>query len=337
MKLPIKLALLSSAGIVCGLVVAEVGLRLLSRDGLPLVVQWGTADGDVESRARQAAQESYGTFTYDADGFRAGSGLPYDRSVLFIGDSFTEGRGVSDDETFARAAERALRRAGLRVRSLNAGNRGFGPAQELKVLRRVLARFSVDAIVVQSFPMNDLSDNVAHGGFGVENGRLVEYEAPRVPWRARLAGVISRSWLRNSYIVRAATNAVATGDPAAPYDTPAGVDLERVLLNEIVATARARGIPIVVLVIPTKVVQAKGNPANPAAPAGELRRYEYVRELVRGLGVASIDAGEVIADLAADAASGDGGHFGKEGNRLIGEAIAERLEPTLRQHTEAAP
>ena len=89
-------------------------------------------DDAVESRAHQDFRDATGTYTYDDDGFRAGSGLPYERSILFIGDSFTEGRGVSDDQTFARAAERALRRDGVMARSLNAGHRDFGPAQELK-------------------------------------------------------------------------------------------------------------------------------------------------------------------------------------------------------------
>src|SRR5207237_6077349 len=134
-----------------------------------LQVQWGMPDDAVEKRARLASQEVTGTYTYDADGFRAGSGLSYDRSILFIGDSFTEGRGVSDDETFARAAERALRRDGLKARSLNAGHRGFGPAQEFRVLKRMLERFRIDAVVVQDFPMNAFSDNIAYGRLGCAN------------------------------------------------------------------------------------------------------------------------------------------------------------------------
>ena len=50
---------------------------------------------------------------------------------------------------------------------------------------------------------------------------------------------------------------------------------------------------------------------------------------MKEIGVPWIDAGAVITDLEADAAKGDGGHFSRDGNTLIGEAIAQRLEPLL--------
>ena len=327
----LKLALLSCAGCLCGLVLAEVGLRLVARDRLVLQMQWSSPD-DIEGRAHQASRGIYGTFTYDENGLRIGSGLAYERSILFIGDSFTEGFGVSDDETFARATERALRREGFLARSLNAGNRGFGAAQELKVLRRMLARFPVDAIVVQSFPMNDLSDNLAYGGFGIADGRLVEYDTPQPLWRARVTGALAQSWLRNLYLVRVAANAMSAGDGPAPYDSPTSFDLERALLSEMVSTARGRGVPIVMLVIPTKLVQDVQHGAHTGSPQqeGEVQRFERVRALVKSFGVPWIDAGDIIPDLETDAAKSDGAHFSKEGNARIGEAIAHELAPLLR-------
>lgn len=321
--------LLVCAGTLCALVFAEIALRVSLQGPVILHVQWGTPAEEIEYRAGRFSGEQYGTFTYDDSGFRVGSGEPFDRSVLFIGDSFTEGRGVGDDETFARAAERALRRQGVRARSLNAGHRGFGAAQELKVLRRVLARERVDAVVVQSFPMNDLSDNIADGSFGVEDGRLVAYDPPRVPLRGRLARLVRESWLGDLYILRTVANAMLWGDPAAPYDPPGALDLEAALLAEIVATARARGIPVIVLVIPTRLVQQPPDRNHAATPIAELRRFEHVRALVETLGVPWIDAGAVISDLGADAAKGDGGHFSRDGNTLVGEAIARELAPLL--------
>ena len=124
-------ALLAIAGVIAGLVLAELAARLILPDPRGPQMQWSTPE-DVERRAGEATSDGpYGSFTYDEHGFRVGSGLPADQNVLFIGDSFTEGFGVSDDQTFARATERALRRDGFQVRSLNAGHRGFGAAQEL--------------------------------------------------------------------------------------------------------------------------------------------------------------------------------------------------------------
>jgi hypothetical protein len=60
-----------------------------------------------------------------------------------------------------------------------------------------LASRPIDAVVVESFPMNDPSDNIAFGGFAIADGRLVEYDTPRPPLRARLAGAGEQSWLWN--------------------------------------------------------------------------------------------------------------------------------------------
>ena len=335
-KRPWQQALLLCGSVLVGLAMAEVGLRLWFGKQLMFQPQWGLADDSVEKRAHQRTTIDNAAFSYDEYGFRSGSGLPFDRTVLFIGDSFTEGFGVGDDDTFARATERALRRGGIRARSLNAGHHGFGAAQELKVLRRMLARLPVDGVVVQSFPMNDVSDNIAFGGFDVGNGHLVENEPPRPPLRARLWGAIARTPLRDLYILRLTNNAMLRGDPAAPFDSPTGLDLERALLRETVAAIGAR--PFVMLVVPTRLVQEVQHGARPSSnQVGELRRFEAVCELMKEMKVPWIDAGEVITDLAADAAKSDGGHFSRDGNALLGDAIALRLERRLQAGTTAPP
>lgn len=328
--------LLAAAGLVAAAGLAELAFRMVAPNGAPLISQTWTPVEAISQRARQSYREAWGTFTYDDRGFRIGSGLPYERSVLFIGDSFTEGRGVGDADTFARAAERALRDDGLQVRALNAGQRGFGGAQELTVLRDVAAREPLDAIVLQVFPMNDLSDNLAYGGFGLDGDRLIAYDPPRPPWRARISNLVGRTWLHDLAIARAANNSMLTGDAAAPYDTPEAQSLERALLSEIVATARAHQLPIVILIVPTKLVQAVQRGLQADDGRGELQRFRATRDVVAALGVPWIDAGDVIPDLAADATTSDGGHFGPEGNRLVGEAIAARLAPLLRAQGDAA-
>ena len=324
--------LLVCAGVAAALVVVEIGLRMARPNGIALQVQWGMPDDAIEQRAGQQVMNGP-PFSYDENGFRTGSGLPYDRTVLFIGDSFTEGFGVGDDDTFARATERALRRDGISARSLNAGHRGFGAAQELKVLRRLLARFAIDAVVAEAFPMNDPSDNIAFGGFGIVDGRLVEYDPPRPPLRARLVGAVAQSWLQNLSVVRLVSNTLAPDDPA-PWDSDTSLDLELALRREIISAAGAR--PIVMLVIPTKLVQAAATqPELTLSPMqlGEVRRFNDICAFMKEVGVPWIDAGDVIDDLAADAAKSDGAHFSREGNALIGEAIAQQLRPLMGSDT----
>src|SRR5262249_53521397 len=120
-------------------------------------------------------------YSFDEEGFRhtGSEGHPDDYVVLFIGDSWTEGSGVADDGAYAATTERSLAKRGIRTRSLNAGMAGLGTAHELRLMRRILDRRHVDAVVFQIFPLNDLDDDWEDGGFGVENGRLVEFEPPR--------------------------------------------------------------------------------------------------------------------------------------------------------------
>lgn len=331
MKRSLSLLLLVCIGFVCGVGVAEVALRWRYPQGIPLAVQWGIADTAVEERAGIRADEPYGTMTYDENGFRIGTGLPYTHTVLFVGDSFTEGYGVGDEDTFARAAEVELRRAGIAVRSLNAGHRGFGTVQELNVLRRTLARFPVDAVVLQAFPMNDLSDNLAHGGFAYAGGKLIEYSSPEPPLRARLAEAISKSRWRQLYAVVAMANAIAERNGPAPFDSPTAFELERELLAEIARLAEKNGAALVVLLVPTPLVQERyPRPSHMNSfQAAEVTRFERVQAMARELNLTSINAGEVVEDLAADAMKADGSHFSKEGNAQIGAAVAARLKPLL--------
>src|SRR4051812_7019342 len=89
--LPARLFLLSSFAFAVSLAFVRASLRLSLGPIPPLIVQWGMPDDAVEQRAGLASRESYGTLTFDQNGFRVGSGLPYDQSILFLGDSFTEG------------------------------------------------------------------------------------------------------------------------------------------------------------------------------------------------------------------------------------------------------
>lgn len=88
----------------------------------------------------------------DEHGFRnpPGAGAA---DLLFLGDSFTEGDGVAEAETFVQLVGAA---SGLRVRNLGVG--GYGPPQELLVLQRHGLALKPRAVVWQIFEGNDLPD-----------------------------------------------------------------------------------------------------------------------------------------------------------------------------------
>jgi hypothetical protein len=88
----------------------------------------------------------------DEHGFRnASSAGPVD--VVFLGDSFTEGDGVREEQTFVQLVGAATK---LSVRNLGVG--GYGPPQQLLVLQRHGLPARPRAIVWQIFEGNDLAD-----------------------------------------------------------------------------------------------------------------------------------------------------------------------------------
>src|SRR5262249_20298303 len=63
-----------------------------------------------------------------------GPGSARGRRILGIGDSFTFGPGVRDEDTFLRRLESSLARGGGKVEVLNAGIEGFSTADEVAYL-----------------------------------------------------------------------------------------------------------------------------------------------------------------------------------------------------------
>jgi hypothetical protein len=83
---------------------------------------------------------------------------PADYRVLFLGDSFTYGLGVNDDQTFAAQIEKDLRADRLSVEVMNAGAPGKGTDYALKCFQTVGRKFHPD-LTVLGFFCNDFQDN----------------------------------------------------------------------------------------------------------------------------------------------------------------------------------
>lgn len=81
---------------------------------------------------------------------------------LFIGDSFTMGMGVREEDGFVRATERILREEGHKVEHINAGIAGYSPANSLGLLQHLGETQNPDYVVftLYSNDIFDLGDNV---------------------------------------------------------------------------------------------------------------------------------------------------------------------------------
>lgn len=88
----------------------------------------------------------------DERGFRNPPGVRR-ADIVFIGDSYTEGAQVAEEDTFARRVAQA---SGMTM--LNLGLGGYGPQQELVVLRRYGLAARPKVVVWQMCEGNDLLD-----------------------------------------------------------------------------------------------------------------------------------------------------------------------------------
>jgi lysophospholipase L1-like esterase len=157
-------ALLTLTALLLCLAVGELAARLLLpphplyRDPQPL--------HDREPVLRWVLRPSQTGFTQDrpmhvnAAGLRDGEETPLPKPagelrVLVLGDSFSFGNGVADDDTYAEVLERELRARGLPARVLNAGVQGYDVHQEADWLRERGLALQPDAIVVGLYE-NDL-------------------------------------------------------------------------------------------------------------------------------------------------------------------------------------
>jgi lysophospholipase L1-like esterase len=315
-------AVLLTFGIVSGLILCELSAR---------VVRWWTPEsfviddpvrpsGDLTQRAHAKGIFAEVAYTIDADGFRnGGNDGPYDRTVLFIGDSFTFGYGVLDDQTLETATRQQLWEQGVQARCLNAGVVGFGTGEELRLMRDLLERQRVDAVVFQVLPENDLSDNCEDGGFGIEDERLVEYQPHRLAPRIQLRHIlVDASRNSDSAMLSLVVKGIYRHGWLKPAVDESQYALERALLKEVVSVAASKHIPLLIFSVPM-VPHLMSEESRPA--------HARVVECIAASGARRIDLDQLVSQ--PEYYLGDG-HFSAAGNALVGAALAEELAPLLR-------
>jgi len=126
--------------------------------------------------------------------------------ILVLGDSFTFGEDVGDDETYSHHLERLL--PGTEV--INLGVHGYGHDQMLIYLREEGVRYRPD-VVILGFLTGDMERNVlsfrdyAKPRFVLDGGKLALRNSPVPPpaglaadekWRSKFADLLDMLWLR---------------------------------------------------------------------------------------------------------------------------------------------
>ncbi|MHC5066199.1 MAG: SGNH/GDSL hydrolase family protein [Planctomycetota bacterium] len=162
--------------------------------------EWGLRYNDPGSSYRHKSADGTWYFQINNQGMRADRDYPYEKPegtirIVSLGDSFTIGYEVDEEQCFSRVLEQTLIEKGYQVEVLNCGVSGYSNAEALLYLERELLKYDPD-IVLQSFYFNDLVDNVRTGLFAMESGKLVSKNERYVPGGG-MANYLNSSWFFN--------------------------------------------------------------------------------------------------------------------------------------------
>ena len=173
-KWPKRLGLIL-AGVLVGLLAAELILRVLlptARD--PYLInaflddergKFCQYDAELGWTGRPNIEDQFVAFDCENHvqqnhhGFR-GTAYPFDRTtagrLLVLGDSYTWGYGVDEEQIFTTILQR---QADPRLEVVNLGVSGYGTDQELLLYRKLGRKFQADQVLLAVTPYTDLMDN----------------------------------------------------------------------------------------------------------------------------------------------------------------------------------
>ncbi len=163
----------------------EVYLRYF--DPRPLEAAYVWPDGTLRHLPSFSYTYSRSEFsnrvTYNSLGLRGpeiGPGGKDDTRVLFLGDSFVEGKQVGEDEVLTAVLSEVGRRAGLALEVINAGVSGHGTAEELLLWESIGRDLEPDVVILGFYP-NDVRNNADRGTFVLAGGLPIRAGEPRLP------------------------------------------------------------------------------------------------------------------------------------------------------------
>lgn len=360
---------LAAAGAAMAVILAEVGLRLFYPQALLHDPDAFMPDPDLEARLkpgftdRVVTTEFASTWRINEDGYRgprAGERGPAAFRIAALGDSFTFGYGVEEEDAWPRRLEATLdegRSPSARVEVANLGVGGYGTFHEVAWLERVEQKVRPDLAVVEFYVGNDPADNARFAQRGAQrNGVAVSTEldpgAGRVETIKRWMG--SRLHLFALVSSRADELLVRLGARRLVYPFEMEVLLKRPppvvdiawratddALRRLAELSRRRGLKILVAVIPMRhqvsemawqrLLRHYGGPS--AAPGFDRDGPQgIVRALCEreGLPLFDLMAGfrEEAARLGVDGREfywSRDQHFNGRGHALAARLIAERL------------
>lgn len=227
-------------------------------------------------------------------GFRDHSLMPKDsakKRILVVGDSFPAGLFVSPEDTFPKRLEELLPRSEV----LNLGVQGYGPDQELLVLRKYGAALTPDAVIWSIFPSNDYNDLIKNRLFVQSSkGELVTSKPNAVGAELPLlrSSMLVRFLLNKRFLpedAEARLQPLLFVDSEAPAPVGAGtISLMKAVARNFKAEAAALNATLLAVVIPSMEQSQQGASA-------EHSLNQATVSLLKESGIAVVDLSAVFA------------------------------------------
>jgi len=127
------------------------------------------------SSYKHTSSDGKWSFKINNNGFRSDKNYSYHKSpdtlrILLLGDSFTLGWEVDQDEMFSVILENYLNNNGIGAEVLNAGVSGFGAAEELIYYENEGYKYKPDIIILGFFG-NDFNNNIMANLFTLDKNK----------------------------------------------------------------------------------------------------------------------------------------------------------------------
>jgi hypothetical protein len=270
------------------------------------------------------------------------------KRVIVLGDSFTWGWGVEQEETFCGVAAREMKNTEF----INLGQAGYGTVQEYLLFKKLGIKFSPDFTVLAFF-VNDVYDNYDAGSlkkplFRLEGGNLVLKRRPK-PFKSAINHFLQKNFLLYNFIdyrfamLKQLTKRFNVIDVPEDYfyknyleKTSAAWDLTDAFLIKLNEETRHR---LLIMYIPDRL-QIEKETYHKMLTALNLEEKKIdVLHPNKILKRFSEDHGIPFLDLTPffRKANEKGvpiyfkrdGHLTKEGNELVGQQLREKIEKLL--------
>ena len=246
--------------------------------------------------------------------------------ILAVGDSFTYGHGVQDDEAYPAVVETMLRARGHDVQVLNAGVPGYNTDQAYTWTLRDGLALAPDLVLV-GVHCSDVSDNYESSLYDLDGDRLVRraVERTRMYRLGSLVGLIPRV-VRTSRTFDVLVASLDWYD--APSARPVVPDLDawsfrkiRLEVADLARRAAARDTAVAVVLMPCKKSLAPGA-RDPYGPLVADLSAARVPVLASGAALAGVEQDHDLRALFFR----DDPHLNPDGNRALAHAVADFVE-----------